>query len=138
MKQTREGSLNQDAGAFVKLVGSDVELSNFIDGTSQMGGTGWEAAQALLSEIKGLPAQQERVGFDTKWPAATAYSRTGAGVGATTYPSSGVWDFNPQDVGRRFLPASGFSAYIDMNHLEVCAGEVLSAFDLCAARKAML
>ncbi len=138
MKQTKERSLNQGAGALPKLCGSDIELSNFIDGTSQIGGTGWEAAQALLREIRGLPAQHESASFDAKWPAAAGYSRTGDGVGASTYSSSGGWDFNPQDVGRRFLPSSGFSAYIDLNHLEVCAGEVFSAFDQCAARKAML
>ncbi len=138
MKLMQEESLYQAAGALRKLCGSDVELSNFIVGTSQMGGTGWEAAQALLSEIKGLPAQRESVYFDTKWPSVTAYSRTGVGARTTNYLSSGGWDFNPQDVGRRFLPASGFSAYIDMNHLEVCAGEVFSAYDQCASRKAML
>ena len=46
--------------------------------------------------------------------------------------------FNPQDWGRKYLPANGGCAYIDLNHLELCLPEVTSAFDHIACWHAML
>jgi proteasome accessory factor A len=45
---------------------------------------------------------------------------------------------DPQDWGRKFLRTNGACCYIDLNHLEVCTPEVLSARDFVAASRAML
>lgn len=45
---------------------------------------------------------------------------------------------DPQDWGRKFLSTNGSCCYIDLNHLEVCTPEVLSARDFVAASRAML
>ena len=45
---------------------------------------------------------------------------------------------NSQDWGRRFLTSNGGCVYIDLNHLELCLPEVLSAADFVAAWHAML
>ena len=109
--------------AIPKLCGADIELGNFELGAARFGGTGYEASRALLAEIDGFP-ERPRSLFDGCWPAA---SRSGGGRG-----------FNPQDVGRRFLASNGGCAYIDLDHLELCIPEVLSAFDHVAAWHAML
>ena len=46
--------------------------------------------------------------------------------------------YNPQDWGRRYLAANGGCAYVDLDHLELCLPEVLSAYDHVAAWHAML
>jgi proteasome accessory factor A len=45
---------------------------------------------------------------------------------------------DPQDWGRKFLRTNGACCYIDLNHLEVCTPEVLSARDFVAASRSML
>jgi len=45
---------------------------------------------------------------------------------------------NPQDIGRKFLGSNGGCVYIDLDHLEVCTPEVLSAHEFVAAWHAML
>ena len=100
-----------------KLVGADFELANFILGNEQSGGSGREAAQALLREIEGIDATQGGL-----------YSWT-----------QGAWSWaDPQDSGRKFLASNGGCAYIDLDHLELCIPEVRSAFDHAAASAAML
>jgi proteasome accessory factor A len=103
-----------------KLCGADIELGNFITGMQRSDGTGYEASQALLAEIRGLPR---------------AAAGSGGGYAGGGY---GSWGGNPQDVGRRFLAEQGGAAYIDLNHLELCLPCVLSAFDHAAAWHAML
>ncbi len=51
---------------------------------------------------------------------------------------AGLFQQHAQDSGRRFLPETGASAYIDLQHLELAGPECASAFDLCAAFHAML
>jgi len=106
-----------------KLCGSDVELANLILGLETLNGqsTGHEASQALLREIRGVP----RRGFYA--------SRCSCPSG-----SACTCGFNPQDVGRRFLLSNGGAAYIDLNHLELCTPEVLSAYDHVVASRSML
>ena len=105
-----------------KLVGADFELGNFILGKHAPGGTGPEASRALLREIDGVPAQLWR-----------QYS--GYGYGWAGWSGDGA--VNVQDMGRKFLPENGASAYIDLDHAEFCLPEVLSAFDHAAATAAM-
>jgi len=60
------------------------------------------------------------------------------GDGAYGYSGSWAWGCTSQDYGRKFLPANGGCAYIDLSHLELCIPEVLSARGHVAAYHAML
>ena len=138
---------DDDHDRLPKVCGGDVELANFFEGVDRPGGTGYEASRALLREIPGLPR-------DTRWtPIPPAYQADTTG---TAYATTSAWDgggaagytggntlyqadgYNSQDWGRRFLPGNGACVYIDLNHLEVCLPEVLSAYDHVAAWHAML
>lgn len=46
--------------------------------------------------------------------------------------------YNPQDIGRKYLPTNAGCIYIDLDHLEICTPETLSARDFVAAWHAML
>ena len=98
-----------------KLCGADIELGNFIAAPLKYGDSVREASQALLHEIveaeRGVPARR---------------------------PNATTRDDDPQDRGRHFLPGNGGSAYIDLDHIELCLPEVLSAYDHVAAWHAML
>jgi Pup amidohydrolase len=96
-----------------KLCGADVELGNFILGVERSTGTGHEASRALLREIEAPYAERRSYG-------ATGYR------------------YNPQDWGRKYLSSNGGCFYIDLDHLETCLPEVLSAHDHVAAWHAML
>ena len=104
-----------------KLCGADIELGNFILGLRRAGGTGYEASRALLGEIDGLPRASSYYG-----------SCYGANGGYQYYK------YDPQDWGRKFLPVNGGCIYIDLDHLELCLPEVLSAWDHVAAWHALL
>jgi proteasome accessory factor A len=114
-----------------KLAGADIELGNFLLGAPG-GGAGGAAARALLAEIDGLPsAGGWGGGYGSGW------SGRGCAEGSRDQRgSSAGWD--PQDWGRKFLPSNGGCAYIDLDHLELCVPEVLSAWDHLAAWHAML
>lgn len=104
-----------------KLCGGDVELCNFFTSADSRDATGSRAALALLNKIEGIRAGVRSSG-------------------------SGYWNgqydrddrFDPQDWMRTFLPGNGGCAYIDLNHLEICLPEVLSARDHVAVWRAML
>jgi proteasome accessory factor A len=104
-----------------KLCGADIELGNFILGLRRAGGTGYEASRALLGEIDGLPRASSYYG-----------SCYGANGGYQYYK------YDSQDWGRKFLPVNGGCIYIDLDHLELCLPEVLSAWDHVAAWHALL
>jgi len=131
-----------------KLMGADAELGNLILGLHSEFGTGRDASHALLAEIDGLPdtmawsdtvaRPETTVRFN---PGPTAgYAQT-ATRGTYRYTLSGATTgqtHNPQDIGRKFLGSNGGCIYIDLDHLEVCTPEVLSAHDFVAAWHAML
>lgn len=120
-----------------KLCGADIELGNFIAGINQAGGTGYEASRALLAEIKGQPNRQ--TGFlDNWWSAATTAPRGDVKSLVGTCPTSGGWAWNPQEIGRRYLASNGSAAYIDLNHVELCVMETISAFDQVASWRGLL
>jgi proteasome accessory factor A len=96
-----------------KLCGADIELGNFILGLQRPDGTGDLASRALLREIHTRYSES-----DSLEPLRHAY--------------------NPQDWGRKFLSSNGGCAYIDLDHLELCIPEVISAYDHVAAWHAML
>jgi proteasome accessory factor A len=105
-----------------KVLGSDVELGNFVLGLERENGTGAIASRALLREIEGVPG--------------LADAAPGQLVGSSSHAESAKYD--PQDWGRKYLPANGGCFYIDLDHLECCTPEVLSAYDFAAAFHAML
>lgn len=90
-----------------KLVGSDIEWSNTLEGievTDRCTPAGWK----LLAELPGLPNEQVRTVRDPclhgrvlQWP-------------------------DERDLGRRFVP-NGSCFYMDSGHLETASGEMLSA-----------
>lgn len=98
-----------------KLCGADVELGNFILGGTDRDESGREASRALLGEIAAL-----------------------SGAPRSPQPESEERRGDPQDWGRSFLPTNGGCAYIDLDHLELCLPEVLSAWDHVACWHAML
>lgn len=98
-----------------KLTGADIELGNFVEGATDRDSSVGEASRVLLAEIR------SSVG-------ASAYEPGVGGAGA----------LDPQDLGRTFLPTNGGCAYIDLDHLELCIPEVLSAHDHVAYWHAML
>ncbi len=117
-----------------KLCGADIELGNFVLGLPGVD-TGAMASRALLAEIDGLP-RQRGVSYSPYSGNLTSYScGPSKSDSVNTYVSS-VW--NPQDWGRKFLPANGGCIYIDLDHLELCLPETLSAWDHASAWHAML
>jgi len=137
MTMGRHSSPSLKGRALPKLCGADIELGNFIAGMDQHGGTGYEASRALLAEIQGLPVRQNFHGDNWYSTASTTpRASTGSLSGICANPSD--WAWNPQDVNRRFLASNGGSAYIDLNHAELCIPEVMSAFDHVAAWHGML
>jgi proteasome accessory factor A len=102
-----------------KLCGADIELGNFVlrsDGRAELGD---EAARTLLRELR---------------------SATGGVSGtygaATTEPGNSGYD--PTDRARCYLPTNGGCAYIDLDPLELCIPEVLSAHEHVAGWHAMI
>ncbi len=94
-----------------RINGADIELGNFLLGVRCRGGSGDIASKLLLRCLDGTPA----CSF-----------------------ASGTAAIDPQDIGRKYLPENGGSVYIDLEKLEVCIPEVVSAYDHVAAVHAML
>ena len=131
-------SQNATIRALPKLCGADIELGNFIAGMDQAGGTGYEASRALLAEIKGLPVRQSSYCWTTGGRRLPLPRARVPAIIAGTCATTSDWAYNPQDVSRRFLASNGGSAYIDLDHAELCLPEVMSAFDHVAAWHGML
>ncbi len=115
-----------------KLSGADVELSNFFLGAADTYSTGYEASRALLREIDGL-SDDAAPENDSALDESTNQSQDDPGED-TDEPSG----YYSQDWGRRWLTSNGGCAYIDLNHLELCISEVISAYDHVASWHAML
>jgi proteasome accessory factor A len=113
MTTKHSGSESGSLSLLPKLCGADIELGNFVLGLERPNGTGELASRALLREIHARYAQS-----DSLEPFHRSY--------------------NPQDWGRKFLSSNGGCAYIDLDHLELCIPEVISAYDHVAAWHAML
>jgi Pup amidohydrolase len=129
-----------------KLCGADIELGNFVLGLQTKHGTGSEASRLLLREIDGLPRTERFRGEPCDCPACRRARRDRDGGDSLVRSSRGsrgngnakVVVINPQDWGRKYLPANGGCVYIDLDHLELCLPEVLSAYDHVACWHAML
>lgn len=122
-----------------KLTGADAELGNLILGLLRERGTGREASRALLEEIDGTSGTQ---GGSDPGPAAGYAEPAVLGTQGpnlySPYPAASGAADDPQDIGRKFLGSNGGCIYIDLDHLEVCTPEVLSAHEFVAAWHAML
>ena len=119
-------ALQQERGTLPKLCGADLEFGNFATGVETVNGTGLEAALALLEEINGLHASPDFA------PAA----QPALSPLASQHRPAARADKASQDWGRKFL-LNGGCFYIDLEHLEGCIPEVLSAFDHLAATHAL-
>ena len=125
-----------------KLCGGDIELCNFFTGLDSPHGTGLHAALALLRKIDGVSGKPQVSDSVCYCPEGRAQREKGWAperhdTAATDY-STASDAFNPQDWMRTFLPGNGGCVYIDLDHLEICLPEVLSARDHVTAWNAML
>ncbi len=131
-------------GPVPKLCGADVEVGNVVRGMDGPRNTARMASRLLLREIPGIPHSRWFNGagssgrFDYSYSYTTSGEWSSPGVKAGPCPQSKSSDCESQDWGRRFLASNGGCAYIDLNHLELCIPEVLSAADFVAAWHAML
>lgn len=121
-----------------KLCGADIELGNFILGLDTQRRTGFEASRLLLREIDGLPRADKFRGVSCGCSACRGDSRNRGSGGGSRENGSAQMRVNPQDWGRKYLPANGGCIYIDLDHLELCLPEVVSAYDHVACWHAML
>ena len=113
------------------VLGQDAELGNFITGMERR--SGQDAARALLREIDGVGSVSR--GWRPCESGAVADPRAFAGGSACGGARGGSYD---RDWGRKFLPGNGGCVYIDLDHLELCIPEVVSAFDHVAYWHGML
>lgn len=137
-----------EAPRLPKLCGADIELGNFILGLDAKRGTGYEASRLLLREIDGLPRAEKFRGEPCDCAACrrardsigleNSVSRRASGGERGSKGNGGAEAVNPQDWGRKYLASNGGCAYIDLDHLELCLPEVLSAYDHVACWHAML
>jgi hypothetical protein len=126
-----------------KLCGADFELGNLVLGVDLPRGSGALASHLLLREFDGLPLSRKNQSLCC-CPACAA-RRQALDHGYTTAQelndecsmSKYGSVYNPQDWARKFLNNGGCS-YIDLDHLELCIPEVLSARQHVAASHAML
>jgi proteasome accessory factor A len=120
-----------------KLCGADIELGNFVLGAPGAD-TGAAASRALLAEIEGLPQSRQNTyaPYLGKWAAYDCSRSRSDDAGDYGAPYLSGW--SSQDWGRRYLPSNGGCVYIDLDHLELCIPEVLTAWDHAAAWHAML
>jgi len=118
-----------------KLCGADYEFQNFVTHMARAEGTGYEASRLLLGQIDGYSGCNP--GFDR---AITTVSTGEEDISATARDCradpGGKSAFDSQDYGRKFLP-NGMCFYVDLNHLEGCIAEVLSAYDHVASCHAL-
>jgi proteasome accessory factor A len=117
-----------------KLCGADIELGNFVLGVERPDGTGAEASRALLREIDGISIAPPAM-TACACPACSSRRDVGAESDVSLRDAASG---DPQDWGRKFLPSNGGCAYVDLDHLELCLPEVLSAYDHVACWHAML
>jgi proteasome accessory factor A len=120
-----------------KLCGADIELGNFVLGLPGLD-TSSLASRALLAEIDGLPRARgvSPSPYTGNWSSYSCTRSAGEERGDRDTRASDSW--NPQDWGRKYLPTNGGCIYIDLDHLELCLPETLSAWAHAAAWHAML
>ena len=104
-----------------KICGADVELGNFIMGLDQPNGTCFQASRALLREIRGISDTGVWSSRPIGTYAGNRYEPSSASTPGAVYQDYGYnsgqynqgygaqssYGYNPQDWGRKFLPANG-------------------------------
>jgi proteasome accessory factor A len=126
-----------------KLCGADFELGNLVLGVELPKGTGALASHLLLREFNGLPLarKSQSVCYCSACTARRRALEDGYTIaeflGEECSMAKNGSLYNAQDWARKFLNNGG-CAYIDLDHLELCIPEVLSAHDHVAASHAML
>jgi proteasome accessory factor A len=131
--------MSKKKNIFPKLMGADKELGNCVTGIEQPGGTCALASRIILDEIHGFRADPGSYQWQSHQNTYGTYNNC-------SYTSSTAWyrsdsysqgsSHNPQDVGRKYLIQGG-CAYIDLNHVELCLPEVLSAYDYVKYNEAL-
>ena len=128
-----------------KLNGFDIELGNYVAGLDLPGGTGREASLALWRQFEGVcAATRWATGYSqqSSYPSYDADERRGwygaSWSGGYNDDGAGEPPASSTDWGRKWLSSNGACCYIDLNHLELCGAEVLSALDHVAMWHAML
>jgi proteasome accessory factor A len=119
-----------------KVVGADFELGNFILGLESPRGTGAEASRALLRAVVGVAAGGNHQ--PSLWQAGVQATTSFATASAASASAASASAWNLQDWGRKFLRENGGSIYVDLDHLELCTPETISAYDHGAVYRAML
>src|ERR1019366_4346144 len=109
-----------------KLCGADIELGNFVLGLPGLD------TSSLASRARGVSPSP----YTGNWSSYSCTRSAGEERGDRDTRASDSW--NPQDWGRKYLPTNGGCIYIDLDHLELCLPETLSAWDHAAAWHAML
>ena len=119
----------------LKLCGADYEFQNFITHVVCPEGTGYEASRLLLREIDGYSGCNFGSARATSYGGGT--DGDSAAASRESSPDAGTKSaFYSQDYGRKFMP-NGMCFYVDLNHLEGCVAEVLSAYDHVASCHAL-
>lgn len=120
-----------------KVCGADYEFQNFISGLARPEGTGFEASRLLLRQIDGYAGDTVYAGSsDTSFNSAADTTLARRARGEDDDSPRPKATYYSQDWGRRFL-TNGSCFYVDLNHLEGCIPEVLSARDHVAACHAL-
>ena len=117
-----------------KLCGGDLELGNFVTGLNDTGRSDALASRALLAEFDGFGDLASAT--TATLPFATPRFQSPGGIECANGADAPPW--SSRDWGRKYLPANGGCAYIDLQHLELCLPEVRSAADHVACWHAML
>jgi proteasome accessory factor A len=92
----------------------------------------------VLHEITGLPhIDGHAFGYGSAH-AGTYASGTGWWAHPPGTDGARTNAYSPQDWGRKYLSSNGGCVYIDLDHVEACIPEVVSAYDHVAAWHAML
>jgi hypothetical protein len=111
-----------------KIIGSDIELGNFLLGVEKAEGTGREASRLLLANMPGVMTTYDMGAYGPTWL---------SGFGAAT-PMNASWEpVDARDFGRKWQ-INGGCCYIDSDHLEIAAPETSNAWEWVAVYYAQL
>ena len=161
-EKTTERAARRRSDVLPKVIGYDAEVGNFISRQEGAGDTAKEASRALVREIRGHAGRQRGrladCGCD-ECESDRRSARRNANLGyyssverdgtVTVYLGRGPYgspideesedrDEGLRDHDRTYLPGNGGCVYIDLDHVELCLPETLSAFDYVACWHAAL
>ena len=123
---------NRAAGLVPPMLGGDTEFANFVLGATDPQGTGRIASRLLLDAIDGVRAFRSHRPMDTA-PAGSNDRPSDNNATLSDASLQPLLGYDVQDWGRKFLPSTGGSAYVDLDHIEMPLPEVRSAGEFVAA-----